>query len=267
MKNIVLVHGAFADGSGWKAVADILKKDGYHVSIVQPPETSLEDDVAATNRALDALDGPAVLVGHSYGGIIITEAGNNAHVKSLVYIAAFQPDVGESLGSLSAKIPPASKAITPTKDGFLFIDPAAFHADFAADLPASVADFMAHSQVFVSGKAAGTPVTSPAWKTKPSYAMVATQDRSINPDLERFMYKRSHADTVEVKASHVAYISQPRAGRGADRKGGDALGATHHGPILAAGTASQAFRRASFGALVTCGGPSPKIVVARLAES
>ncbi|HEY0105248.1 MAG TPA: alpha/beta hydrolase [Rhizomicrobium sp.] len=211
IKNIVLVHGAFADGSGWKAVADILKKDGYEVSIVQPPETSLEDDVAATNRALDALDGPAVLVGHSYGGVIITEAGNNAHAVRLVYVAAFQPDTGESLGSLAAKIPPASKAVTPTKDGFLFIDPAHFHADFAADLPAATADFMARSQVFVSVKSASTPVTSPAWKTKPSYAIVATQDRSINPDLERFMYKRSGSTTIEVKSSHVAYISQPRA--------------------------------------------------------
>ena len=211
VKNIVLVHGAFADGSGWKAVADILKKDGYKVSIVQPPETSLDDDVAATNRVLDGLDGPAALVGHSYGGIIITEAGNNTHVKSLVYIAAFQPDAGESLGSLAAKTPPASTSIKSTTDGFLYIDPASFHADFCADLPAAEASFMARSQVFLSTKAAGAAVTSPAWKTKPSYALVATQDREINPDLERFMYQRSHSDTIEVKASHVAFISQPRA--------------------------------------------------------
>lgn len=211
IKNVVLVHGAFADGSGWKAVADILKKDGYKVAIVQPPETSLEDDVAATNRVLDGLDGPAVLVGHSYGGVIITEAGNNAHVKSLVYVAAFQPDTGESLGSLGAKMPSASKAVTPTKDGFLYIDPAAFHADFCADLAAATAAFMARSQVFLSVKSASTPVADPAWKTRPSYAVVATQDRSINPDLERFMYQRSHSETIEVKSSHVAYISQPRA--------------------------------------------------------
>ncbi len=269
VKNIVLVHGAFADGSGWKAVADILKKDGYNVAIAQPPETSLEDDVAATNRVLDSLDGPAVLVGHSYGGAIITEAGNNAHVKSLVYIAAFQPDTGESLGSLGAKMPPAGKSVTPTKDGFLFIDPAQFHADFCADVPAATAAFMARSQVYLSVKSAGTPITTPAWKTHPSYAMVATMDRSINPDLERFMYKRSNSTTVEVKSSHVAYISQPRAVAALIEKA-----ATHrrtkparHGPILAAGTASQAFRRASLGRAVTCGGPSPKIVVARLAAS
>ena len=208
--NIVLVHGAFADASGWAAVATILKKDGYNVAMAQPPETSLEDDVAATNRVLDSLDGPAVLVGHSYGGAIITEAGNNSHVKALVYIAAFQPDTGESLGSLGAKTPPAGKSVTPTTDGFLFIDPAQFHADFCADLPAATASFMARSQVYLSIKSASTPITAPAWKTHPSYAMVATQDRSINPDLERFMYKRSNSITVEVKSSHVAYISHPR---------------------------------------------------------
>lgn len=211
IKNVVLVHGAFADGSGWKAVSDILQKDGYTVSIVQPPETSLEEDVAATNRILDRLDGPAVLVGHSYGGMIITGAGDNAHVAKLVYVAAFQPDAGESLASLGAKIPAASTAVAPSKDGFLFIDQAAFHADFCADLPASEADLMARSQVPLSLKAATAPTTSAAWRTKPSYAIVATEDRAINPDLERFMYARSHATTIELKSSHVAYISQPRA--------------------------------------------------------
>jgi len=209
IRNIVLVHGAFADGSGWKAVSDILVKDGYKVSIVQPPETSLEDDVAATNRVLDGLDGPAVLVGHSYGGIVITAAGNNAHVKSLVYVAAFQPDTGESLASLGDKMPPASKAVRPTPDGFLYLDQGLFHADFAADLPASVADTMGRSQVYLSVKSATAPATAPAWKTKPSFAVVATSDRAINPDLERFMYKRSNAQTIEVAASHVVYISQP----------------------------------------------------------
>ena len=208
-KNIVLVHGAFADGSGWAAVSAILEKDGYKTFIVQPPETSLEDDVAATNRVLDGLDGPAVLVGHSYGGVIITEAGNNSHVKNLVYIAAFQPDTGESLGSLGAKLPPASKAIRPTADGFLYLDSALFHADFAADLPDAEADVMAKSQVYLSVKSAGTAVTSPAWKSKPSFALVATEDRSINPELERFMYRRSNAQVVEVTSSHVAYISHP----------------------------------------------------------
>ncbi len=192
-------------------MSDILLKDGYRVFIVQPPETSLEDDVAATNRVLNALDGPAVLVGHSYGGAIITEAGNNSHVTSLVYVAAFQPDVGESLGSLGAKMPPAGKSVTPTSDGFLFIDPAGFRADFAADVPKATTDFMARSQVYLSVKSASTAIVDPAWKTKPAYAIVATEDRSINPDLERFMYKRSHSETIELKSSHAVYISQPRA--------------------------------------------------------
>ena len=211
IKNIVLVHGAFADGSGWKAVSDLLSKDGYKVSIVQPPETSLPDDVAATNRVLDAQDGPAVLVGHSYGGIIITAAGNNAHVKSLVYVAAFQPDTGESLVSLGKSMPPASKAVRLSPDGFLYLDPSLFHADFAADLPAAEAEVMAHSQVYLSVKAATAPAISPAWKTKPTFAIVATKDRAINPDLERSMYKRSHSQATEVVSSHVVYMSQPAA--------------------------------------------------------
>lgn len=208
-KNIVLVHGAFADGSGWRAVSDILTRDGYTVSIVQPPETSLEDDIAATNRVLDAQDGPAVLVGHSYGGAIITGAGNNAHVKSLVYVAAFQPDTGESIASLGAGKPAAGAPLKPSADGFLYIDPAAFHADFAADLPAATASFMARSQVGLSVKAATAGATSPAWKTKPSFAVVATQDRAINPDLERWMYQRSHAVVIELASSHAVYISHP----------------------------------------------------------
>src|SRR5580698_8633192 len=154
VKNIVLVHGAFADGSGWMAVARILRRDGYTVSVAQPPETSLEDDVAATNRTINAMGGPVVLVGHSYGGIIITAAGNNAHVKSLVYVAAFQPDTGESLGSLSAAKPPASSGPKPSPDGFLYLDQASFHADFCADLPGPLADFMAQSQVGLAIKAA-----------------------------------------------------------------------------------------------------------------
>jgi pimeloyl-ACP methyl ester carboxylesterase len=210
-KNIVLVHGAFADGSGWGAISEILEKKGYHVSIVQPPETSLDDDVAATNRTLDLLDGPAVLVGHSYGGMIISEAGNNAHVKNLVYVAAFQPDVGESLGSLQQKTPPAGNSVKPTADGFLYIDPASFHADFAADLSQKETDFMARSQVFLSTKSAGGTAKSPAWKTKPSFAVVATEDRSINPELERFMTQRAHSETIELKSSHVAYMSQAKA--------------------------------------------------------
>ena len=211
VRNIVLVHGAFADGSGWKAVAEILQKDGYAVSVVQPPETSLDDDVAATNRILDRQDGPTVLVGHSYGGAIITEAGNNPHVTTLVYVAAFQPDAGESLAKLGASMPPASKGVAPTSDGFLFIDPALFHQDFGADMTKTQADFMARSQVGLSLKAATAEIRSPAWRTKPSYAIVATADRSINPDLERFMYKRSNSTTTEINAGHAVYISQPRA--------------------------------------------------------
>lgn len=211
VKNIVLVHGAFADGSGWKAVADILTADGYSVSIVQPPETSLDDDIAATNRVLDQQDGPAILVGHSYGGAIITGAGNNTHVKALVYVAAFQPDVGESIAGLGAKMPPAGTGIVPSADGFLFIDRGQFRADFAADVDPAVTDLMARSQVPLSLKAARAPATAPAWKVKPSYAIVATQDHSINPDLERFMYKRAGSITAEIASSHAAYISQPKA--------------------------------------------------------
>ena len=208
VRNVVLVHGAFADGSGWKPVADILRKHGYTVSIVQEPETSLADDVAATNRILDRQSGPAVLVGHSYGGAVITEAGNNAHVASLVYVAAFAPDEGEKLGPLLGSIAPAANSIAPTADGYLLIDQAKFPADFAADLPAAQAQFMAISQVPINGSALGTPITAPAWKTKPSYGIVATQDRMINPDLERSMYKRAGAKVTEIKGSHAVFISK-----------------------------------------------------------
>lgn len=209
VKNIVLVHGAFADGSGWAAVAKILRRDGFTVSVAQPPETSLEDDVAAANRTIDAMGGPVVLVGHSYGGIIITAAGNNEHVKSLVYVAAFQPDTGESLGSLAASKPAASAGPKPSTDGFLYLDQPSFHADFCADLPAQEAEFMAQSQVGLSVKAAGAPAATPAWKSKPSFAIVATNDHAINPDLERSMYKRSGSTVTELSSSHVVYISHP----------------------------------------------------------
>jgi pimeloyl-ACP methyl ester carboxylesterase len=211
VKTIVLVHGAFADGSGWRDVAAILVKDGYTVSIVQEPETSLADDVAATNRILDRQSGPAVLVGHSYGGAVITEAGNNAHVASLVYVAAFAPDEGEKLGPLLGSIAPAANSIAPTADGYLLVDQAKFPADFAADLPAGEAQFMAISQVPINGSILGTAITAPAWKTKPSYGIVPTQDRMINPDLERSMYKRAGAKATEIKGSHAIFLSQPRA--------------------------------------------------------
>jgi pimeloyl-ACP methyl ester carboxylesterase len=211
VRNIVLVHGAFADGSGWKPVADILRADGYTVSIVQEPETSLADDVIATNRILDQQTGPAVLVGHSYGGAIITEAGNNSHVASLVYVAAFAPDAGEKIGPLTGTIPPAATSIVPSADGYLTVDQARFPADFAADLPLADARFMAISQVPINSSAFGTTITAPAWKVKPSYGIVATQDRMINPDLERSMYKRAGAKVTEITGSHAIFLSQPRA--------------------------------------------------------
>ena len=211
VRNVVLVHGAFADGSGWKPIADMLERDGYSVSIVQEPETSFADDVAATNRILDRQSGPAVLVGHSYGGAVITEAGNNAHVASLVYVAAFAPDAGEQVGPLSSSIPAAANSIAPTADGYLLIDPARFPADFAGDLPAAEAQFMAISQVPINASILSTPIAAPAWKTKPSFGIVATQDRMINPDLERSMYKRAGASVTEIKGSHAIFVSQPRA--------------------------------------------------------
>ncbi|MGA2998547.1 alpha/beta fold hydrolase [Bradyrhizobium sp.] len=211
-KTIVLVHGAFADGSGWKPVADILIKDGYKVAIVQQPMTSLEDDVAATGRILDRQDGSVVLVAHSYGGAVITEAGNHPKVTALVYVAAFAPDTGEVLGGLLEKTPSASTGIAPSKDGFLFLDPAVYAADFAGDLPKAEGEFLALSQMPVAAKAFGTAISQqPAWKVKPTFAIVSTQDRMINPDLERSMYKRAKAHVTEIKASHAVFLSQPRA--------------------------------------------------------
>ena len=211
VRNVVLVHGAFADGSGWKAVADILRKDGYTVSIVQQPMTSVAEDVAATTRILDLQSGPAVLVGHSYGGAVITAAGNHPKVASLVYVAGFAPDDGEVLGKLSSTQPPAAHSIAPTADGYLFVNAAKFPADFAADLPLPQASFMAISQMPINGKAWGTPFTAPAWKVKPSYGIVAKQDRMINPDLQRFMYARANASVTELDGSHAIFLSQPQA--------------------------------------------------------
>jgi pimeloyl-ACP methyl ester carboxylesterase len=208
--NIVLVHGAFADGSGWRRVADILGKDGYTVSVVQEPLTSLADDVAATKRVLDQQAGPTILVGHSYGGVVITEAGNATNVVGLVYIAAFIPDQGESAVSLLSQAPAANNDMRATSDGFLYLDPAAFPADFAADLPSAQANFMAHSQQMLAKAAGGAPVTTAAWRQKKSWALIATRDHNINPDLERTMAKRAGCETIEVPASHAAYISQPK---------------------------------------------------------
>jgi pimeloyl-ACP methyl ester carboxylesterase len=210
IKNVVLVHGAFADGSGWEAVAKILEKDGYTVSVAQPPETSYAEDVKYARAAIDAMDGPVVLVGHSYGGSIITEAGNDPKVSALVYIAAFALDDGESCASIEQALPQASKAFKPDSDGNWWIEQAHFVADFAADVPPAVSHFMAISQVPISTDSFTHKVTKPAWKTKPTWYMVATADRSINPEQERMMAKRAHATTVEVNASHVAYMSHPK---------------------------------------------------------
>jgi len=209
IKNVVLVHGAFADGSGWAAVAKILKTNGYKVSVAQPPETSYADDQKYTKAAIDAMGGPVVLVGHSYGGSVITEAGNHPQVKALVYIAAFALDEGESCASIETAVPQASKAFKPDSNGNWWIVEEDFAADFAADIPRAQAEFMAISQVPISTDAFTHAVTNPAWKHKPTFYMVATEDRSINPDQERMMARRANAKTVEVKASHVAYMSFP----------------------------------------------------------
>jgi pimeloyl-ACP methyl ester carboxylesterase len=210
VKNVVLVHGAFADGSGWDAVAKILEKDGYTVSVAQPPETSYADDQKYTRAAIDAMDGPVVLVGHSYGGSIITEAGNDPKVSALVYIAAFALDDGESCASIEQALPQASKAFKPDSNGNWWIEQAHFAADFAADIPPAVSHFMAVSQVPISTDSFTHKVTNPAWKAKPTWYMVASADRSINPEQERMMAKRAHATTVEVNSSHVAYMSHPK---------------------------------------------------------
>jgi pimeloyl-ACP methyl ester carboxylesterase len=211
IKNVVLVHGAFADGSGWRAVADILERDGYSVSIVQEPETSLADDVAATKRIIESVNAPLILVGHSYGGAVITEAGNAPQVRGLVYIAAFQPDNGETLGGLLKQTPPAANSAVPAGEGYVIVNPKTFHDDFAADVPAKEANFMAISQVPISTSAFGTPITNAAWHNKPSWYAVATEDRMINPDLERRMAERASSTVIEVKGSHSIYLSQPQA--------------------------------------------------------
>jgi pimeloyl-ACP methyl ester carboxylesterase len=213
MKNIVLVHGGFVDGSGWEGVYSILKKDGYSVSIVQNPTISLKDDVAVTKRILAAQDGPAILVGHSYGGAVITEAGNDPKVAGLVYITAFAPDKGESVSSLIANPPPGAPVppILPPQDGYLFLDRAKFPASFAADVDAEKAAFMADSQVPWGVEALSGKISQPAWKTKPSWYLIVTDDKMIPPDAQRFMSKRAGSTVVEVKGSHAIYVSQPEA--------------------------------------------------------
>jgi pimeloyl-ACP methyl ester carboxylesterase len=208
--NIVLVHGGFVDGSGWEGVYSALKKRGHRVSIVQNPTMSLAGDVAATKLVLDAQDGPVVLVGHSYGGVVVTQAGNDPRVAALVYIAAFAPDAGESVSSLIKDPPPGAPVppILPPRDGFLFLDPAKFHNSFAADLDADEAAFMADSQVPWGIDALTGAVSRPAWSSKPSWYLVATEDRMIPPDAQRSMARRAGATVVEEAGSHAIYVSR-----------------------------------------------------------
>jgi pimeloyl-ACP methyl ester carboxylesterase len=214
VRNIVLVHGAWADGSGWRGVYDILIKDGYNVSIVQEPETTFQEDVAATKRVLALQDGPCILVAHSYGGAVITEAGTDPSVVGLVYIAAHMPDAGESEAGDGKRFPSdlsKSNAIKKTADGFTYLDPAQFHEYFAADVPAAQAAFMARSQVLNAAANFQAVITTAAWRTKPSWMLVATKDRAINPDLERWYATRAKSHTVEVAgASHAVYVSRPK---------------------------------------------------------
>lgn len=213
VRNVVLVHGGFVDGSGWQGVYDLLTDDGYHVSIVQNPTLSLEDDAAVTARVLDLQDGPAVLVGHSYGGAVITEAGTHDNVAALAYIAAFAPDKGESVNTLIADPPPGAPVppILPPQDGFLFLDRAKFADSFAADLPPKQAAFMADSQVPWGVNALSGAITEPAWRIKPSWYLVATEDRMIPPPAQRAMSERAGATVTEASGSHAIYVSQPQA--------------------------------------------------------
>lgn len=213
IRNIVLVHGGFVDGSGWRGVYDVLTADGFSVSVVQNQTLSLESDVETTHQVLDEQDGPAILVGHSYGGVVVSEAGRHQRVAGLVYIAAFVPDSGESVNTLIADPPPGAPVppILPPVDGFLFLDRAKFAASFAADLPAADAAFMADSQVPWGVEALNGSVTEPAWRIKPSWYLVATDDRMIPPPAQRAMSERAGATVVEEAGSHSIYVSQPHA--------------------------------------------------------
>ncbi len=211
IKNVVLVHGAFVDGSGWQGVYEVLVKDGFHVTLVQQPLSGLEEDTAAAKRIIDRQDGPCVLVGHSYGGSVITEAGTDPKVAALVYIAAHAADEGETQADNGKKFPNSSRPLVKTADGFVFLDPANFPEDFAADLPKDQADFMAHAQMPTAAKVFMTPIKDPAWKQKPSWYLVAKADKTINPDLERMYAARAKSHTVEIEgASHAVYISHPK---------------------------------------------------------
>jgi pimeloyl-ACP methyl ester carboxylesterase len=213
VKNVVLVHGGFVDGSGWQGVYDLLTADGFNVSVVQNQTLSLDSDVETTTNVLDLQDGPTVLVGHSYGGAVITEAGTHDSVAGLVYITAFAPDQGESVSTLIADPPPGAPVppILPPQDGFLFLDREKFADSFAADLPPREAAFMADSQVPWGVEALGGPVSDPAWRGKPSWYLIATDDRMIPPPAQRAMAERAGAATTEVPGSHAIYVSQPGA--------------------------------------------------------
>ncbi len=210
-RNVVLVHGGFVDGSGWKGVYDRLKADGFNVSIVQNPTVTLDDDVAATRRVLDQQDGPTILVGHSYGGVVITEAGSHPNVVGLVYIAAFAPDAGESVNTLIADPPPGAPVppILPPVDGFLYLDREKFADSFAADLPPELAAFMADSQVPWGLEALSGAVSEAAWRSKPSWYLVSTDDRMIPPPAQRARSARAGSTVVEAAGSHSIYVSQP----------------------------------------------------------
>ena len=212
-RSVVLVHGGFVDGSGWEGVYQILRKDGYTVAIVQNPTISLADDVAATKRIIAMQNGPVILVGHSYGGVVITEAGNDPKVAGLVYITAFAPDKGESVSTLIKDPPPGAPVppILPPQDGYLFLDKAKFPASFAADVEAERAAFMADSQVPWGVEALSGTISEPAWKTKPSWYLVATDDKMIPPPAQRLMAKRAGSTVVEAAGSHAIYVSQPNA--------------------------------------------------------
>ena len=212
-KNVVLVHGAFADGSGWTSIYEILSKKGYNVTIVQNPLSSLEDDVAATNLVLDQQDGPAMLVGHSWGGAVISQAGVHNKVVGLVYVAAFQPDVSESAFTWFSSMPPVAEngVLPPDEKGFVYYSKEKYHQGFCADLSKTESEFMFASQGAFAGKSFATPLTQAAWKSKPSFAVIATDDKSIRPEIQEKMYHRSNTKATKVKGSHAVYISQPDA--------------------------------------------------------
>ena len=213
IKNIVLVHGGFVDGSGWQPVYKILTEEGFNVRVVQNPTVTLADDVAVTKRAIAAADGPVILVGHSYGGVVISEAGTDPKVKGLVYVAAFAPDQGESISSLIANPAPGAPVppILPPQDGFLFLDRAKFAASFAADVAPELAAFMADSQVPWGVEALAGAISKPAWRTKPSWYLVTTDDKMIPAPAQRTMAQRAESKVVEIAASHSVYVSKPKA--------------------------------------------------------